>query len=108
MLRLTSWNHNDLGPDEAGLDLVLALEPGGLGGSLAVGEVGGHPGSVHNVVQVELGHSGVQLQQQGEGLSNTWGGNISEIIARKRHSYQWTPRSDNESMGKKSLNMKVG
>ena len=79
MLRLTSWTHHDLGPNETGLNLVLALEAGGLGGSLAVGEVGGHPGSVHNVVQVELGHSGVQLKQQGEGLSNTWGGNMSEI-----------------------------
>ena len=80
MLRLTSWNHHDLGPNETGLNLVLALEAGGLGGSLAVGEVGGHPGSVHNVVQVELGHSGVQLQQQGEGLSNTWGGDMLDLI----------------------------
>ena len=77
---ITSWNHNDLGPDEAGLDLLLALEPSCLGGSLAVGEVGGHPGGVHNVVQVELGHSGVQLQQQRERLSNTWGGDMSDII----------------------------
>ena len=71
-MRLTSGDNDNLGPGEAGLDLILALEPGCLGGGLAVREVSGHPGGVHDVVQVQLGHGGIQLQQQGQGLSDTW------------------------------------
>ena len=48
---------------------------GGLG--LNVGQVSGHPGGVHDVVQVELGHGGVQLQQHGQGPANAW---IRKII----------------------------
>ena len=72
-LLLTGGDDHDLGALEAGLDLVLALEPGGHGGGLTVGEVGGDPGGMHDVVQVQLGHSGVQLEQQGQRLADTWG-----------------------------------
>ena len=31
-----------------------------------------YPGSVDDIVQRELGHGGVELQQHGQGLADTW------------------------------------
>ena len=71
LARNSSWNNNNLSTLKTGLDLLLALEPGHLGLGLAVGEVGGDAGGVHDVIEGQLGHGGVELQEHGEGLTNT-------------------------------------
>merc|ERR1712198_835864 len=70
LARNSSWNDNNLGTLKTGLDLLLALESSHLGLGLAVGEVG-DDGGVDDVVESQLGHGGVELQEHGEWLTNT-------------------------------------
>ena len=63
---------DDLRAGQGGLHLVGAHEAGDPGLGLDVGEVGGDPGGGHDVVQGQLGHGGVQLEQHREGLADTW------------------------------------
>ena len=68
----SSRNHHNLSYNQASLQLISSNKPSGDGLGLIVGQVSGHPGGMHNVVQVELGHGGVHLQQHRQGLANAW------------------------------------
>merc|ERR1712079_914357 len=66
----TGRDHNDLSADKGGFKLVGSHETSNTSRSLDVGEVGSNTRGGNDVVEGQLGHSWVQLEQHRQRLTN--------------------------------------
>merc|ERR1711988_624390 len=70
----TGRDHNDLSTDKGGLKLIGSHETSNTSGSLDVREVGSNTWGGNDVVEGQLGHSRVQLEQHRQRLTNASSG----------------------------------
>jgi hypothetical protein len=70
----TSRDNNDIGTNQGLTDVLGTLDTGDLGNSVDVGQVSSDTGGVDNVEEGEGRNSRVELQEEGEGLTDTTGG----------------------------------